>query len=130
MPWVPEKQREELTDYAKRITHLDRERDEFQGQSGYLPEEEYRRVERLENEIKEGIRKLTEAEEICSSLRFFRRKEKRPPDFSWGMEPMIFPSSRFFAPVMVCTAPRERSSQTIRQIMAAASSSPAFVPRS
>ncbi|MGN0472814.1 MAG: hypothetical protein ACI4F8_08210 [Lachnospiraceae bacterium] len=66
---LPEKQREELTDYAKRITHLDRERDEFQGQSGYLPEEEYRRVERLENEIKEGIRKLTEAEEYQKAVK-------------------------------------------------------------
>lgn len=66
---LPEKQREELTDYAKRITHLDQERDAFQGQPSYLPEEEYHRVERMEDQIREGIRKLTEAEDYQRAIK-------------------------------------------------------------
>lgn len=60
---LPETQRESLTDIAKRIIQLDVQRDQFQGSPGYLTEDEYHKVERLESEIEEGIQKLQEAEE-------------------------------------------------------------------
>ncbi len=60
---LPDKERNAITDYAKRIHRLESEKDSFQDKPCYLAEEEYRRVEKMEKVIQEGIRKISEAEE-------------------------------------------------------------------
>lgn len=65
----PDRERNAITDYAKRIHRLESEKDSFRGKPSYLSEEEYCRVEKMEPVIEEGIRKITEAEEFRQIIR-------------------------------------------------------------
>lgn len=66
---LPEEERNELEDCAKRITYLSNEQAIFQGKSNRLTEEEFRTIERMESEIEGGIAKLKEAEQYQEFIR-------------------------------------------------------------
>ncbi|MBR2402944.1 MAG: hypothetical protein IKB01_09305 [Lachnospiraceae bacterium] len=81
---LPESERKLIDEYAGKIARLDRERDVFQGKAAYLTEEEYRRIERMQSEVTEGIAKLKEAEKYQKVVKRDLKKldgERRAYDY-------------------------------------------------
>lgn len=64
---LPEVERSEVTDFAKRVGYLDKERDNYQGKINRMSDVRFKQMERMKDEIEEGIQKLEETEkyQIC-----------------------------------------------------------------
>lgn len=59
---LPEYERSLIEEHAKAIYTLDEDRAQFESRSSHMAESDYRRMERIEEEAEEGIKKLKEAE--------------------------------------------------------------------
>ncbi len=60
---LPKEEKEILSECAKKIDALEKQQSGFEERRGQMNDETYRRMERLEDEISEGHKKLSEAEE-------------------------------------------------------------------
>ena len=60
---LPKEEKEILSECAKKIDALEKQQSGFEERRGRMNDETYRRMERLEDEISEGHKKLSEAEE-------------------------------------------------------------------
>lgn len=107
---LPESERKLIDDYAGKIARLDRERDIFQGKAAYLTEEEYRRIERMQSEVTEGIAKLKEAEKYQKVVKRDLKKldgERRAYDYRknevlTGMQNMRGVTKICFISLVIC----------------------------
>lgn len=60
---LPEEEKEILAECAKKIDSLEKQQSGYEGRKGRMSDEKYRQMERLEEEVQEGHKKLSEAEE-------------------------------------------------------------------
>lgn len=66
---LPPEESEQLKDCAKRVSLLQDKKTDFMGRPRRITDEKYRMVERMEDEVEEGITKLTEAEDYRDLIR-------------------------------------------------------------
>lgn len=66
---LPGYEKELVEEHAKAIFMLDGDRELLKERSSHMAESDYRRMERIEEEAEEGIRKLKEAEEYQEKIR-------------------------------------------------------------
>lgn len=66
---LPEYEKGLVEEHAKAIYTLDGDRERFESRSSHMAESDYRRMERMEEEVEEGIRKLKEAEEYQEKIK-------------------------------------------------------------
>ena len=66
---LPEYEKSLVEEHAKAIYTLDGDREQFESRSSHMAESDYRRMERMEEEAEEGIRKLKEAEEYQEKIK-------------------------------------------------------------
>lgn len=66
---LPPGEKKELSGIADRITAYEKEKNLHEEGGTRMPEAQFRQLERMEGEIAEGIRKLTEAEEYQEKIR-------------------------------------------------------------
>ncbi|MBO5094701.1 MAG: hypothetical protein J6C33_10145 [Lachnospiraceae bacterium] len=66
---LPPAERKELSAIADKITAYEREKHLYEDGKTRMPEAQFRQLERMEEEIAEGIKKLTEAEEYQEKIR-------------------------------------------------------------
>jgi len=66
---LPDENREELRDMAKRIVELSSSREILEARKDRMKESDFRRVQRMEDEIEEGYQKLKETEEYQSRIK-------------------------------------------------------------
>lgn len=60
---LPEEQMNEVLEFANKIVALEQERKQVQGKANRMTEEQYRKVERMEDEVEEALEKLKKAED-------------------------------------------------------------------
>lgn len=65
---LPEEERKELCEVAESITEYEKEKSQYETADHRLTEADFKRIERMEEEIKEGVGKLTEAEEFQEKI--------------------------------------------------------------
>ena len=66
---LPQEESEQLKDCAKRVSLLQNRKTDFMGRARRITDEKYRMVERMEEEIEEGLEKIAEAEEYQELIR-------------------------------------------------------------
>lgn len=66
---LPPEESEQLKDCAKRVSLLQDSKADFMGRPRRITDEKYRMIERMENQVEEGYRKITEAEEYQDLVR-------------------------------------------------------------
>ena len=71
---LPPEESEQLKDCAKRVSLLQDSKADFMGRPRRITDEKYRMIERMEDQVEEGYRKITEAEEYQDFESFGRRK--------------------------------------------------------
>ena len=65
---LPTAEKEELSKIAESITAYEKEKNLYEGKKERMPEADFRRIERMEEEAEEGIRKLTDAEQYQEKI--------------------------------------------------------------
>ncbi len=60
---LPEEEKELLQECAKKIEHLENQQSGYKSRRNRMDDSKYRQMERMEEEVQEGCRKLSEAEE-------------------------------------------------------------------
>ncbi len=66
---LPPEESEQLKDCAKRVSLLQDSKADFMGRPRRITDEKYRMIERMEDQVEEGYRKITEAEEYQDLVR-------------------------------------------------------------
>ena len=66
---LPEYEKSLIEEHAKAIYALDGDREQFENRSSHMAESDYRRMERMEEEVEEGLQKLKEAEEYQEKIK-------------------------------------------------------------
>ncbi len=66
---LPPEEGEQLKDCARRVSLLQDRKTDFMGRPRRITDEKYRMIERIEDEVEEGIQKLTEAEDYHELIR-------------------------------------------------------------
>ncbi len=66
---LPPEESEQLKDCAKRVSLLQDSKVDFMGRPRRITDEKYRMIERMEDQVEEGYRKITEAEEYQDLVR-------------------------------------------------------------
>ena len=66
---LPEEESEQLKDCARRVSLLQDRKTDFMGRPRRITDEKYRMVERMEEEVEEGLKKIAEAEEYQELIR-------------------------------------------------------------
>lgn len=66
---LPPEEGEQLKDCARRVSLLQDRKTDFMGRPRRITDEKYRMIERMEDEVEEGIAKLTEAENYHELIR-------------------------------------------------------------
>lgn len=66
---LPDIQRNEVSDYAKRVGYLDKERNTYQGKINRMTDAKFKQMERMEDDIEEGIQKLGEIEDYQTCVK-------------------------------------------------------------
>lgn len=66
---LPQEESEQLKDCAKRVSLLQDRKTDFMGRPRRITDEKYRVVERMEEEIEEGLEKISEAEDYQELIR-------------------------------------------------------------
>lgn len=65
---LPPEEKEELSQIAENITAYEKEKNLYEGAKHRMTEADFRRVERMQEEVTEGISKLTEAEQYQEKI--------------------------------------------------------------
>ena len=66
---LPQEESQQLKDCAKRVSLLQDRKTDFMGRARRITDEKYRMVERMEEEVEEGLQKIAEAEEYQELIR-------------------------------------------------------------
>lgn len=66
---LPPEESEQLKDCAKRVSLLQDRKTDFMGRPRRITDEKYRMIERIEDEVEEGVAKITEAENYQDLIR-------------------------------------------------------------
>ncbi|MDE6318928.1 MAG: hypothetical protein K2M22_04350 [Lachnospiraceae bacterium] len=66
---LPPEESEQLKDCARRVSLLQDRKTDFMGRPRRITDEKYRMIERIEDEVDEGVTKITEAEEYQELIR-------------------------------------------------------------
>ena len=66
---LPQEESEQLKECAKRVSLLQDRKTDFMGRPRRITDEKYRMVERMEEEVEEGLKKIAEAEEYQELIR-------------------------------------------------------------
>ncbi len=66
---LPPEESEQLKECAKRVSLLQDRKTDFMGRPRRITDEKYRMIERIEDEVDEGVKKITEAEEYQELIR-------------------------------------------------------------
>lgn len=66
---LPEQEREQLRQQAQKIVELSQSRENYLSRKDRMKESDYNRMQRMENEVQEGYRKLKEAEDYQMLVR-------------------------------------------------------------
>ena len=66
---LPQEESEQLKECAKRVSLLQDRKTDFMGRARRITDEKYRMVERMEEEVEEGLKKIAEAEEYQELIR-------------------------------------------------------------
>ncbi|MCM1266834.1 MAG: hypothetical protein NC302_02935 [Bacteroidales bacterium] len=66
---LPPEESEQLKDCARRVSLLQDKKTDFMGRPRRITDEKYRQIERMEDEVEEGISKLKEAEDYRDLIR-------------------------------------------------------------
>lgn len=66
---LPPEEGEQLKDCARRVSLLQDRKTDFMGRPRRITDEKYRMIERMEDEVEEGIKKITEAEDYHELIR-------------------------------------------------------------
>lgn len=71
---IPPEEKEELQEYAKKIDALEQQQSGYKERKNRIDEELYRQMERMEDDVQEGLEKLTEAEDYQELVKRDLRK--------------------------------------------------------
>lgn len=66
---LPPEESEQLKDCARRVSLLQDRKTDFMGRPRRITDEKYRLMERIEDEVEEGVKKITEAEDYHELIR-------------------------------------------------------------